>query len=305
LIQDSEVISRRTLLAALPLAAMGAADRPSVAITMDDMYWSRLVDPMDANRRILNAARKYGVQFGLFVIGENAASETGRGIVRSWVEAGHLIGNHTWSHRRYNGISFEEFSEDVLRADALLGESLSAPRMFRFPTLAEGDTSSKRDRMREFLAAHGYRNGHVTIDASDWYYDSRLRERLKKEPGFDVRRFRRPYLDHLWDRARFYDGLSRKVLGRSVPHTLLVHYNLLNALFLGDVLAMFVKRGWRIGGAADAYRDPVFQRTPNSMPSGQSLIWALAKETGRFEGELRYPGEDDVYEKPGLDRLGL
>jgi hypothetical protein len=70
-------------------------------------------------------------------------------------------------------------------------------------------------------------------------------------------------------------------------------------------LAMFVKRGWRIGGAADAYRDPVFQRTPNSMPSGQSLIWALAKKTGRFEGELRYPGEDDVYEKPGLDRLGL
>ena len=32
---------------------------------------------------------------------------------------------------------------------------------------------------------------------------------------------------------------------------------------------------------------------------------ALAKESGRFEGELRYPGEDDVYERPRLDRLGL
>jgi len=31
----------------------------------------------------------------------------------------------------------------------------------------------------------------------------------------------------------------------------------------------------------------------------------LAKETGKFESRLRYPGEDDVYEKPSLDRLGL
>jgi hypothetical protein len=29
----------------------------------------------------------------------------------------------------------------------------------------------------------------------------------------------------------------------------------------------------------------------------------LAKETGKFEDRLRYPGEDDVYEKPMLDRL--
>jgi hypothetical protein len=69
--------------------------------------------------------------------------------------------------------------------------------------LKEGNTADKRDRMREFLAANGYRNGHVTIDASDWYYDNRLRERLNINPQFDVNRFRAPYLDHLWDRRSF------------------------------------------------------------------------------------------------------
>ena len=39
------------------------------------------------------------------------------------------------------------------------------------------------------------------------------------------------------------------------------------------------------------------------MPVGQSLIWAMAKETGKFEVRLRYSDEDDVYEKPVLDRL--
>jgi len=41
------------------------------------------------------------------------------------------------------------------------------------------------------------------------------------------------------------------------------------------------------------------------MPAGQSLIWAPAKETSKFDVRLRYPGEDNVYEKPVLDRLGL
>jgi hypothetical protein len=35
------------------------------------------------------------------------------------------------------------------------------------------------------------------------------------------------------------------------------------------------------------------------------LIWALAKESGKFEKELRYPGEDDVYENPRMDALRL
>lgn len=42
-----------------------------------------------------------------------------------------------------------------------------------------------------------------------------------------------------------------------------------------------------------------------AVPAGESLMWALAKESGRFEDRLRYPGEDDVYEKPLLDRLRL
>src|SRR5215831_17255579 len=49
--------------------------------------------------------------------------------------------------------------------------------------------------------------------------------------------------DHIWDRAQYYDQLSRDVLGRSVPHTLLIHYNLPNSLFLGNLVAMFYLQG--------------------------------------------------------------
>jgi hypothetical protein len=35
------------------------------------------------------------------------------------------------------------------------------------------------------------------------------------------------------------------------------------------------------------------------------LLWALAKETGKFESLLRYPGEDGDYEAPRMDAARL
>jgi len=74
---------------------------------------------------------------------------------------------------------------------------------------------------------------------------------------------------------------------------------------LDDLIAMFLTRGWKPIDADRAFADPIYDRQPNILPAGESLIWALAKETGRFEKELRYPGEDNVYENPKMDTLKL
>ena len=296
---------REFLLSTASVSAHAAEAQRSIAITMDDLNWMPLPNATEINTRLLDAMRSHQARLALFVIGRNADNATGQVLIQPWKQAGHLIGNHTYSHRNYESITFEEFSADIMHADRVLASDLATPRLFRFPMLKEGNTAAKRDRMREFLATHHYRNGYVTIDTSDWYYDARLRERQSTDAGFDLYRFRQPYLDDLWDRAQFYDDLSTQVLGRSVPHTVLLHWNLLNSLFLADVLNMFHQRGWRIVSAEHAFRDPIFLRAPKTVPAGESLLWALAKETGKFEDVLRYPGEDDVYEKPKLDRLRL
>jgi peptidoglycan/xylan/chitin deacetylase (PgdA/CDA1 family) len=272
---------------------------------MDDVTWQVIPRPhVDDN--ILIALREHGnLKAALFAVGQNVDNERGRAILDAWNREGHMLGNHTWSHKGYNSVETAWFEQDLLRNEALLKEWANFRKFFRFPALKEGKTAEKRDEMRTFLAEHEYRNGHVTIDASDWYYDLRLRERLKAESAFDVNRYREPYLNHLWDRALYYDGLAHKVLGHGIPHTILIHYNFINSLFLGDALSMFQTRGWNLVSAAEAYQNPVFLQQPRIAPAGESLIWALAKETGKFDDTLRYPGEDDVYEKPVLDRLGL
>ena len=285
---------------------MFAQNRAKVAITMDDVRWQAIPEQYrpDAEARLLDHVGK--TRAFLFAIGECVDNEHGSKILKQWSDAGHWIGNHTYSHRALLGkITADEFESDLLRNEKVLAKYSSFHKWLRFPALKEGETREIRDRLRHFLAQHGYRNGAVTIDASDWYYNNRLLARLEQNRDFDVKLYREPYLNHIWHRAQFYDQLSRDVLGRSVSHTLLIHYNFLNSLFLGDLLQMFRAKGWTVIGADEAFSDPVFERHPDIVPAGESLIWALAKETGRFENRLRYPGEDDSYEKPVLDRLGL
>jgi hypothetical protein len=68
---------------------------------------------------------------------------------------------------------------------------------------------------------------------------------------------------------------------------------------------MYESRGWKLIDAERAFADPVFASAPKIVPAGESLIWALAKETGKFDKLLRYPGEDGEYEKEKMDKLGL
>jgi len=298
-------MTRRKALFVLAAPAF-ARTRPRVAITMDDVGWQAIPEERraDAEARLLNALAKTRVF--LFAIGRNVDNEHGARVLDRWSAAGHRIGNHTYTHQALgSGRKPEDFEADILRCEDVLRPHAGFRKYFRFPALKEGDTRETRDAVRAFLAQHGYRNGSVTVDASDWYYNQRMIGRLRADTRFDCGRYRQPYLEHIWNRAQYYDGLSREVLGRSVAHTLLIHYNLLNALFLADLLAMFRSSGWDVIDAEEAFADPVFTRQPDTVPAGESLIWALAKETGRFDGRLRYPGEDDVYEKPVLDRLRL
>lgn len=261
----------------------------------------------ELNERILSHLRKAHVKAALFVCGMRVDNSDGRALLKAWNDAGHVIGNHSYSHLYLHSskVTLQEFEDDITKGETVVCDLSRFQKLFRFPFFKEGNTVEKREGVRQFLRERGYRMGRATIDASDWAIDGRLMKRVAAEPKADLTPYRDFYLAHIWERAEFYDGLSVRVLGSRPRHTILLHHSLLNALFLGDLLQMFKTRGWKIIDAEDAYQDPVYARHPNILPAGESLIWALAKETGRFESELRYPGEDSEYEDPKMDALKL
>jgi hypothetical protein len=264
--------------------------------------------PLERNEKILEAFDRYKIKGALFVCGKRVDSTEGKALLQSWDDRDHLIANHTYSHRNYNDIPVDAFQEDVIEVESLLLPLKNFRKLFRFPYLKEGDTIDRRDQMRSFLKEKGYHHGHVTVDASDWYVEERMLKFLKENPKADERdldRYKKFYLNHIWERAQYYDGLSKKVFGRSIKHTLLIHHNLLNALFLRDLMKMFEDKGWKLISAKDAFEDPLFVYQPNILPAGESLIYGAAKEKAEFRHQLRYPAEDGQYEKAEMDKLGL
>lgn len=291
------------------LPALASKPATQFSITMDDFHWRNAVKQtaQERNQSILDTLSKHSIAAAAFVIGRNIEDQEGKDLVAAWDRAGHLIGNHTYSHRNFNApeADLNAYQEDIVRAEALLKEFPRFRKYLRFPMLKEGDTVEKRDRMRAFMSQNGYRNGHVTIDNSDWAIDQRLTARLKKDPNADLKPYRDFYLEHMWARAEYYDSLAQRVAGRPVKHTILTHFNLLNGLFLNDVIRMLKGKGWQPIGAEEAFSDSVFLAQPKVVPAGESIIWSIAKEKGTIAKTLRYPAEDSQYENKRMDKLGL
>lgn len=283
---------------------VGAAE---VAITIDDLHTdpTPLLSPVERSQNILQVLRNEKLSATLFVCGKRVDSVAGKRLLKLWDLEEHQIGNHTYSHHYYHSskLSFEDYRDDFLRGENVIKGLNNFTKTFRYPYLKHGNTTAKRDKLHQFLDVNKYSHGYVTIDASDWYIDKRLRNRLAVNPKENLIPYRDYYLDHMWDRAQYYDALAKKVLKRDVKHTLLIHDNLLNALFLGDLIEMFKLKGWKLIDSAEAFNDPIFTRRPNILPAGESIVWALAKESG--VADLRYPAEDGKYQEKEMDKLGL
>lgn len=283
------------------------ARSPGIAVTIDDFDLTNtvLMSGEDRDTAIRSALRRHDVKAAGFVAGKYVDGEVSARVLTGWSDEGHIIGNHSFSHRYFSGRNADALMSDILKCEPLLAGYSGFRKLFRFPYLAEGKTAEGRDTMRALLKHHGYRNAHVTVDTSDWYIDNRLKERLHGDPQSSIQPYRQFYLQHIWERASYYDGLAKSLFGHSIDHTILLHHRLTTGLFLDDMLSMFKERGWRLVDAEIAFASPVFAMEPVVLPAGQCLVWSVAKADGRFERSLRYPGEDGEYESSKMDAMRL
>ena len=293
------------IVVVLSIAQLASAQpsRKRLAITIDDPNGREqpLFNWQERNERILAALKKHHAQAALFVCGMRMSPSVGPEILSTWDSAGHSICNHSWFHSYYPSpkISADSFYQEILRVDSMISHYKHYTKLFRFPYLKEGATAAKRDSMRLLLRQLGYRNGYVTIDASDWYVDQRVDTKLKQDPSADLTPYKNYYVKHILNRIGYYDSLAISSGVAPKAHTLLLHHTLLNALFLDTLLAAIEQNGWTIIPASEAYTADRITKEPNVLPAGESLIYSIAKEQGA-EG-LRYPAEDGDYEAGPLN----
>ncbi len=300
------------ILIALAMLASSSAFAQSVAFTFDDGPHIKETPTLSAkarNQAMLNALAKHKVTAALFVTVNNGANTAeGLAFAKAWGDAGHAIGNHTMSHPDLNSkaISLAQYQQEILVCDKVISTLPGYQKWFRYTFLREGNTPEKRDGMVKFLTEQNYRNAYVSLDTSDWALEDKLTSVLSKDPKADVSAIKRVYLEHIWQRAVAYRELSQKLQGRDIAQVILLHHNLINALWLDDIIAMFKTKGWKINTPAEAFADPVYQLQPALTAAGQSLLLSMSRALGieKFDGWLRLRDDGD-FELAELKKLGL
>jgi peptidoglycan-N-acetylglucosamine deacetylase len=145
----------RALKAAGRLLAEGGGTSPEIALTFDDG------PSPEFTPRILEVLRRYEAVATFFCVGLNAHAfpETlGRA-----AEAGHEIGNHTWSHPYLPDLSHPELNDQLERT----GEAIAAVTG-RVPTLVRPPYGGRSAQVLRRLAEAGMTTVLWSAATSDW-----------------------------------------------------------------------------------------------------------------------------------------
>jgi peptidoglycan/xylan/chitin deacetylase (PgdA/CDA1 family) len=269
----------------------------TVALTFDDLPLVGEGDAAEAarvNHAILASLARHHAPAAAFVIEqrvEQIGLAPGRAILREWMDQGHELGNHTYSHPDLNTLSVEQFRSEVIRGEASIGAVLHErgehPRYLRFPYNHSGDTREKHDAVAAFLAGRGYTVATCTIDNMDYEFERAYSAALARGDGDAARKLEAAYLRYTADEIDYYAGLHQKIFGREIPQVMLQHANRLNAAVIDQVLDLFTARGYSFVTLEKAQSDAAY-RTPEIVTS-YGLMWGYrwAKALGiKVDGRL-------------------
>ena len=293
------VLARRLALAfLLVLAAVPAAaqeqEQKRIALSFDDVprFQGSFLTPDARTIALLAALREAGVEQAAFFVTTGNLEEdygaNGEARIRAYVEAGHVIANHSRSHTHLSENTAADYIADLDQAEAWLKGRPGYRPWYRFPYLDEGHDLERRDAVRAALAARGLSNGYVTVDNYDWAIDDLVRKAMAEKREIDLRALGAFYAETAVQAANFYDRIARETLGRSPAHVFLLHETDLNALFIEDVVAALRADGWEIVSADEAFRDPIAQVEPDTLVLGGGRVSALAAVAGRDPKDLFY-----------------
>lgn len=290
------------LLALVPLAQAGG----KIALTFDDAprLSAAYQSAEQRTERLLKALKDAEVaQVTFFCTTRNLDRDKGRERLAAYANAGHLLANHTESHRHFRDMGTKGYIDDIAVAHHKLKEMKGFYPSFRYPFLNGGRNLEEQTQIREALVELGYEHGYVTVDNYDWYMEALFNRAVKDGVALDMAALKRAYIDILWQAIVFYDDLAKKTLGGSPRHVLLLHENDLASLFIGDLVAHIRAQGWEIITPIEAYQEPLFKNQPKKL-CRQGRLACLARESG-YRGMTGHVSEDEAWLEDYFKKHGV
>ncbi|MBI4752395.1 MAG: polysaccharide deacetylase family protein [Acidobacteria bacterium] len=198
------------------------------------------------------------------------------GELKMWRDAGLELGIGTYSHMWYHGASFDDYTADIEKNEAivkpLLAERNQQLRLFSYPFLNTGKDLAAKQHMEQFLKDRGYSVMPFTIDNDDWFFAKTYDEAATKGDEDVQVKIREAYLPYMREMITFYEKYSRELFGREIPQVLLLTPSRLNVDCFPQLVEMIRMRGYRFVPMDEATADPAFQ-TPDTYTGVTGISW--------------------------------
>jgi peptidoglycan/xylan/chitin deacetylase (PgdA/CDA1 family) len=261
---------------ATPPAVQGFTDvldpHPTVALTFDDLPAAGSLPPGENRTRIattlaaeLKASHLEGA-YGFVNAVKLESDPDAQQALRTWVDAGMNLGNHTWSHISLSSNTAEAFEREVALDEPALAQYAGARdwHWFRYPFLWEGDTLDKRHAVRAYLQDHGYRVAQVTLDFEDYAWNDAYARCSANADQEAIAWLRQSYLENAAEYIRLGREEERSAFGREIPNVMLLHATAFTTLMLPDLVNLLRQQGFRFASLAQVEKDPAFGLDPDA-----------------------------------------
>lgn len=223
------------------------------------------------------------------------ADETVRrtALLNQWLNDGHDLGNHTYSHIYIDQATFDEYTADLIRGETatrkLLQQRGKKLTYYRHTQLRTGPTEEYKKRLAEFLAKRGYTVAPVTIDNNDFIFALAYSNAKRSGDTVLQEKVVLAYVDYMETVFDHFEKLSREFLGYEVKQTLLLHANEINADHFDKLAQMLKKRGYAFITLNEALKDKAYQLPEAQSNRGLSWLhrWMLAKGLAMKEEPLQ------------------
>ena len=270
----------------LPETSTGQrAPKRYVAITFDDLpvvcQCENDAERLEITEKLIATFKKYKMPI-LGVVNEqklesNGIVEPARvALLQKWLEAGFELGNHGYSHKNINEISFEEYKNEILKGERVtrpLAQKAGLPyRFYRHPYLSAGDNLQIRKDLDTFLKSHNYVIAPNTITYQDYTFSGAYEAALRKGETQLAQRIRDAYLPYTLSRWEAAEKQSIALFGREIKQILMVHANRINADAFDEVAKAMQERGYHFISIDEAMKDPAYAR-PDSFDGNVGVTW--------------------------------
>jgi peptidoglycan/xylan/chitin deacetylase (PgdA/CDA1 family) len=306
---------RLSCLLGLLCAFAAQASEPDrrITVTIDDLPWQRMPTTSPEALRTRHAALLEQLRRGdVPVIGfvnedklelDGVVQPERVAMLEAWLDAGYMLGNHTYGHLDVHEVGIPAFEDAILRGERLLRPMLAkrgqTPQWFRHPYLRAGRTAEDKAAITAFLAEHRYRVAPVTVDNGEWVWAFAYAQVLDTQADTPERaalleRLRLGYVPYMLNKLDYYERQSQALLGYALPQILLLHANELNAEAYAELIAGIKRRGYRFITLEETMRDPAYTREDGYHGRyGPSWLhrWAMAEKRPKdfYAGEPQVP----------------